>query len=310
MALYEVRDFDAALAAARADCAIAALTRSAQGSVVAGEGAVHTIEAAPIARLVDTTGAGDLYAAGFLLGLARGFDLARCGPPRLAHGGRDPRPLRRPARGGHRPLRRREPASPLARNCNLDHGAVQRARRRCQYRAMRRLFSRARIRATYRAHATHILRPRPFRRGRLGRARPCPEESHLSHLIPPNPAHKLSCKTRYSARTTLRACATSHLIPLNPGESRQELSRARVGTRNWSATLGRVEDWRASVRVRWLVRRFRSGPQSGSHGRVSSPRSSNRTCGFPASGFRTRSCLRVRKAHGPWRQASEAVVIA
>ena len=79
MTLYEVLDFDTALAAARADCAIAALTRSAQGSVVAGEGAVHAIEAAPIGRLVDTTGAGDLYAAGFLLGLARGFDLARCG---------------------------------------------------------------------------------------------------------------------------------------------------------------------------------------------------------------------------------------
>ena len=125
-------------------------------------------------------------------------------------------------------------------NSNLDHGAVQGARRRCQYRAMRRLCSRARIRATYRAHATHILRPRPFRRGRLGRARPCPEESHLSHLIPPNPAHKLSCKTRYSARTTLRACATSHLIPLNPGESRQELSRARVGTRNRTATLAKT----------------------------------------------------------------------
>ena len=79
MALYEVRDFEAALAAARADCAVAALTRSAKGSVVAGEGAVHAVEAAPIERLVDTTGAGDLYAAGFLLGLARGFDLARCG---------------------------------------------------------------------------------------------------------------------------------------------------------------------------------------------------------------------------------------
>ena len=79
MALYEVQDFDAALAAARADCAVAALTRSAQGSVVAGEGAVHTIEAAPVPHVVDTTGAGDLYAAGFLAGLARGFDLARCG---------------------------------------------------------------------------------------------------------------------------------------------------------------------------------------------------------------------------------------
>ena len=77
--LYEVGDFDAALAAARSDCAVAALTRSAKGSVVAGEGAVHTIEAAPVGRVVDTTGAGDLYAAGFLSGLARGFDLARCG---------------------------------------------------------------------------------------------------------------------------------------------------------------------------------------------------------------------------------------
>ena len=79
MALYEVGDFGAALAAARADCAIAALTRSAKGSVVAGAGAVHTIAAAPIDRLVDTTGAGDLYASGFLAGLARGFDLPRCG---------------------------------------------------------------------------------------------------------------------------------------------------------------------------------------------------------------------------------------
>ena len=79
MSLYEVADFDAALAAARADCAVVALTRSAKGSVVAGGGAVHTIEAAPVGRVVDTTGAGDLYAAGFLSGLARGFELARCG---------------------------------------------------------------------------------------------------------------------------------------------------------------------------------------------------------------------------------------
>ena len=79
MSLYEVGDFDAALAAARSDCAVAALTRSAKGSVVVGEGAVHAIEAAPVGRVVDTTGAGDLYAAGFLSGLARGFDLARCG---------------------------------------------------------------------------------------------------------------------------------------------------------------------------------------------------------------------------------------
>ncbi len=69
----------------------------------------------------------------------------------------------------------------------------------------------------------------------------------------------------------------------------------------------RVEDWRASFRVRWLVRRFRFGPQSGSHGRVSSPRSSNRTCGFPASGFRTRSCLRPRKAGRSHAKADKAM---
>ena len=79
MALYEVGSFEAALAAARADCAICAVTRSEKGSVVAGRGEAHTIAAAPVARVVDTTGAGDLYAAGFLAGLARGFDLARCG---------------------------------------------------------------------------------------------------------------------------------------------------------------------------------------------------------------------------------------
>ena len=72
----------------------------------------------------------------------------------------------------------------------------------------------------------------------------------------------------------------------------------------------RVEDWRASFRLRWRFRRFRSGPQSGSRGHVSSPRSSNRTCGFPASGFRTRSCLRARKAHCFPRQTGEAVFVA
>ena len=72
---------------------------------------------------------------------------------------------------------------------------------------------------------------------------------------------------------------------------------------------GRVEDWRASFRVRCLFRRFRSGPQSGSHDRVSSPRSSNRACDFLAHGFRTRSCLRARKAHSRPRKAHEAVFV-
>lgn len=79
MALYEAGSFDAALRLARAHCAVVALTRGARGSVVAGGEAAHAIDAAPVGRTVDTTGAGDLYASGFLYGLARGFALARCG---------------------------------------------------------------------------------------------------------------------------------------------------------------------------------------------------------------------------------------
>jgi sugar/nucleoside kinase (ribokinase family) len=78
-ALYEVSDFDAALQEVRRHARIAALTRSARGSVVVGGDEVHVIDAYPIDALVDTTGAGDLYAAGFLFGLSRGLDLASFG---------------------------------------------------------------------------------------------------------------------------------------------------------------------------------------------------------------------------------------
>jgi sugar/nucleoside kinase (ribokinase family) len=77
--LYETGDFDAAAAAVRGHVAIAALTRSEHGSVVLAGGETHTVAAAPVARVVDTTGAGDLYAAGFLYGLTHGLPLARCG---------------------------------------------------------------------------------------------------------------------------------------------------------------------------------------------------------------------------------------
>jgi sugar/nucleoside kinase (ribokinase family) len=77
--LYQVADFDDALQRARRDCAIAALTRSARGSVIAAGDEVHVVDAHRVARVVDTTGAGDLYAAGFLVGLSRGLDLATCG---------------------------------------------------------------------------------------------------------------------------------------------------------------------------------------------------------------------------------------
>ena len=77
--LYETDDFAAAAAAVRGHVAIAALTRSADGSVVLANGEEHRIKAAPVARVVDSTGAGDLYAAGFLYGLTRGLPLPICG---------------------------------------------------------------------------------------------------------------------------------------------------------------------------------------------------------------------------------------
>jgi len=77
--LYEVESFDAALQAVRRDVRFAALTRGPKGSVVVRGDEVHVIDAVPPARLLDTTGAGDLYAAGFLRGLTAGLDLAACG---------------------------------------------------------------------------------------------------------------------------------------------------------------------------------------------------------------------------------------
>jgi sugar/nucleoside kinase (ribokinase family) len=78
-ALYEANDFDAALQHVRRHCEIAALTRSERGSVVVAGGEVHVIEAQKVDAVVDTTGAGDLYASGFLFGLSRGMDLPACG---------------------------------------------------------------------------------------------------------------------------------------------------------------------------------------------------------------------------------------
>jgi len=78
LSLYEVRDFDAALARVRGHCEMAALTRSARGSVVVAGHDVHTVKAEPVKAVVDTTGAGDLYAAGFLFGLSRGLAPATC----------------------------------------------------------------------------------------------------------------------------------------------------------------------------------------------------------------------------------------
>jgi len=77
--LYETEDFDAALQQVRGKVEVAALTRSAKGSVILAGEAVHIIDAVPGVKVVDTTGAGDLYAAGFLYGLNHHFDMHACG---------------------------------------------------------------------------------------------------------------------------------------------------------------------------------------------------------------------------------------
>ena len=77
--LFEVDDFDEALRAVRGHCGLAALTRSEKGSVLATADEVVHVEAVPGVDVVDTTGAGDLYAAGVLFGLTHGHDLATAG---------------------------------------------------------------------------------------------------------------------------------------------------------------------------------------------------------------------------------------
>ncbi len=78
LALYETEDFDRAATALRADCALAAVTRGAAGAVVVEPAGVRAVPAFPVESVVDSTGAGDLFAAGFLAGLARGRDAVDC----------------------------------------------------------------------------------------------------------------------------------------------------------------------------------------------------------------------------------------
>jgi sugar/nucleoside kinase (ribokinase family) len=79
LSLYPGSSFEEASAELRLACGLAAITRSDKGSVVLSEGGAITVPAVPIDKLVDATGAGDLYAAGFLFGLASGLDLETCG---------------------------------------------------------------------------------------------------------------------------------------------------------------------------------------------------------------------------------------
>ncbi len=79
LSLYRAKNFDEAVYQVRQECEIGVLTRSAQGSVIVTKDEMIEIKAAPVHRVVDTTGAGDLYAAGFLYGYTNDMPLEKCG---------------------------------------------------------------------------------------------------------------------------------------------------------------------------------------------------------------------------------------
>lgn len=78
VSLYEVATLDEAIDRVRRDCRLAVVTVGAQGCVVVTDDEVISMPAEPVEQVLDTTGAGDLFAAGFLFGLTRGDDLRRC----------------------------------------------------------------------------------------------------------------------------------------------------------------------------------------------------------------------------------------
>ena len=76
--LFQTADADTALAALRDEAILGVVTRSADGALVVSRGETRAVPAYPVERVVDTTGAGDLFAAGFMAGLARDLDLTDC----------------------------------------------------------------------------------------------------------------------------------------------------------------------------------------------------------------------------------------
>jgi len=79
VSLYQTSDFDAALKQLQKDIKLGIVTRSEKGCVVASGDGVISVPAFPIQKMVDTTGAGDLFAAGFLFGMVRSAGFENCG---------------------------------------------------------------------------------------------------------------------------------------------------------------------------------------------------------------------------------------
>jgi sugar/nucleoside kinase (ribokinase family) len=76
--LYETADFDTAINILRGEAKLAVITRSEKGCVIVTKNSVQSVPAEPVEQVVDVTGAGDLFAAGFLIGLARHKDHRMC----------------------------------------------------------------------------------------------------------------------------------------------------------------------------------------------------------------------------------------
>ena len=79
VSLYQADSFDDAVTEVRRDCGLAAITVGAKGSYIITPDDVLHVDAHPVRRVIDTTGAGDLYSAGFLYGFTQGHDLKECG---------------------------------------------------------------------------------------------------------------------------------------------------------------------------------------------------------------------------------------
>lgn len=79
LALYETTDFSEAVQRIAKTVSVCAITQGAKGATIIKDGAIYTVKAEPVEKLVDTTGAGDLFAAGFLYGYTRGMSPEECG---------------------------------------------------------------------------------------------------------------------------------------------------------------------------------------------------------------------------------------